>query len=141
MREGNGTRRQFGKALGMATAGAFAALVRGTELRRAVPILHSARWDASFDAKGARVAVIDDLADRRHDCDLLIDQNLGRRASDYAGRTPAGCRLLIGPQYALLRPEFAALRAALEVGADAKFIDLTFPEMVVAGRQGDLAHW
>jgi hypothetical protein len=33
-------------------------------------------------------------------------------------------------------PELAAIRAAAEVGARARFIDLTFPEMVLAGRGG-----
>jgi UDP-4-amino-4,6-dideoxy-N-acetyl-beta-L-altrosamine N-acetyltransferase len=54
--------------------------------------------------------VIDDLADRPHDCDLLLDQNLGRKSSDYSGLVPQSCQTLIGPQYALLRPEFAELR-------------------------------
>jgi UDP-4-amino-4,6-dideoxy-N-acetyl-beta-L-altrosamine N-acetyltransferase len=55
--------------------------------------------------------VIDDLADRPHVCDLLLDQTFGRRATDYVPLVPDGCRLLCGSQkYALLRPEFAALR-------------------------------
>jgi len=56
--------------------------------------------------------VIDDLADRPHDCDLLLDQSLGREAADYAGLLPPAATPLIGPGYALLRPEFARLRAA-----------------------------
>lgn len=56
--------------------------------------------------------VIDDLADRPHDCDLLLDQNL-KEAAAYAGLLPASCHTLIGPTHALLRPEFARLRAAL----------------------------
>jgi UDP-2,4-diacetamido-2,4,6-trideoxy-beta-L-altropyranose hydrolase len=55
---------------------------------------------------------IDDLADRPHDCDLLLDQNLydepGRR---YAGLVPERCTPLVGPAYALLRDEFGAARA------------------------------
>jgi UDP-2,4-diacetamido-2,4,6-trideoxy-beta-L-altropyranose hydrolase len=58
-----------------------------------------------------RLLVIDDLADRPHDCDLLLDQNLGRRAEEYRELLPPGAQTLIGPHYALLRPEFAALRA------------------------------
>jgi UDP-2,4-diacetamido-2,4,6-trideoxy-beta-L-altropyranose hydrolase len=55
--------------------------------------------------------VIDDLADRLHDCDLLLDQNLGRTVRDYeVGLLKAPCTVLVGPQYALLRPEFVALR-------------------------------
>jgi UDP-2,4-diacetamido-2,4,6-trideoxy-beta-L-altropyranose hydrolase len=55
----------------------------------------------------ARCLVIDDLADRHHACDLLLDQNLGRRTADYGCLVPKHCHVLIGPQYALLRPEFA----------------------------------
>jgi len=68
------------------------------------------RWEI---AQGpVRKLVIDDLADRRHACDVLLDANLGRVASDYTARVPAGCTLLLGPRHALLRPEFARLRAA-----------------------------
>ena len=36
-----------------------------------------------------------------------LDQNLGRKERDYADLVPEYCRTLIGPKYALLRPEFA----------------------------------
>ena len=58
------------------------------------------------------LVVIDDLADRQHDCDLLIDQTFGRSAADYIELVPAGSTILAGAQYALLRPEFAAAREA-----------------------------
>lgn len=58
-----------------------------------------------------KIAVIDDLADRDHDCDLLIDTTAGRKASDYATRVPDRIELLLGPNYAPLRPEFAVARA------------------------------
>jgi UDP-2,4-diacetamido-2,4,6-trideoxy-beta-L-altropyranose hydrolase len=70
-----------------------------------------ARWERTMRPAYQRLMVIDDLADRPHDCDLLMDQNLGRHSIDYADLVPPGCQLLIGPQYALLRPEFAALRS------------------------------
>ena len=54
----------------------------------------------------------DDLADRPHAADLLLDQNLGHTPSDYAGLVPPACRLLTGTRYALLREEFAAWREA-----------------------------
>jgi UDP-2,4-diacetamido-2,4,6-trideoxy-beta-L-altropyranose hydrolase len=57
-----------------------------------------------------RLMVIDDLANRVHDCDVLLDQNLGRNVADYAGLVPPSCQVLVGPPYALLRPEFAAAR-------------------------------
>jgi UDP-2,4-diacetamido-2,4,6-trideoxy-beta-L-altropyranose hydrolase len=68
------------------------------------------RWEAGQGA--VRRLVIDDLADRRHACELLLDANLGRVPADYATRVPAGCGLLLGPRHALLRPEFAQLRAS-----------------------------
>jgi UDP-2,4-diacetamido-2,4,6-trideoxy-beta-L-altropyranose hydrolase len=57
-----------------------------------------------------RVVVIDDLADRAHDCDLLVDQNAGRSVRDYAGLVGPEIPLLIGPRFALLRPAFGSLR-------------------------------
>ncbi len=69
-----------------------------------------ARWQSAVRTRGTRLLVIDDLADRPHDCDLLLDQNLGRSAGDYDGLVPDRCIRLIGPQYALLRPEFAEAR-------------------------------
>lgn len=67
-------------------------------------------WEQAMRTMCRKLMVIDDLADRPHDCDLLLDQNLGRDARDYSRLAPAGCTVLIGPHYALLRPEFAALR-------------------------------
>lgn len=69
------------------------------------------RWESTMRATCGRLMVMDDLADRRHDCDLLLDPSLGRTASDYAGLVPDTAKLLLGPQFALLRPEFARLRA------------------------------
>lgn len=69
-----------------------------------------ARWEQSLRPLCRKMMVIDDLADRPHDCDLLLDQNLGRDVRDYTQFVPEGCAVLVGPDYALLRPEFAALR-------------------------------
>lgn len=67
-------------------------------------------WERLVAAHAQHILVIDDLADRTHHCDLLLDQNLGREIADYANRVPSQCAVLVGPGYALLRPEFAALR-------------------------------
>lgn len=69
-----------------------------------------ARWEMALAENYCRLMVIDDLADRPHECDLLLDQNLGRTQDDYNGLLPARTATLIGPHYALLRPEFAQLR-------------------------------
>ena len=54
--------------------------------------------------------VIDDLADRVHICDLILDQTYGRNEEDYSDYVPKNCQILLGPQYALLRPEFKQWR-------------------------------
>ena len=68
------------------------------------------RWEIALRPHYRRLLVIDDLADRAHCCDLLLDQNLGREVKHYAGLVPEHCSVLAGPKYALLRPEYAALR-------------------------------
>jgi UDP-2,4-diacetamido-2,4,6-trideoxy-beta-L-altropyranose hydrolase len=69
------------------------------------------RWERALRGVCQRLMVIDDLADRTHECDLLLDQSLGRMATDYARLVPEAATLLTGPSYALLRPEFVSLRA------------------------------
>lgn len=58
----------------------------------------------------ARLLVIDDLADRPHLADILLDQTYGRRPEDYTALLPADCTVLAGTRYALLRPEFSERR-------------------------------
>lgn len=68
-------------------------------------------FESGCRAFATRIFVIDDLADRDHDCDVLLDQNLSTTEGAYKNRVPKNCRLLIGTRYALLRPEFARLRS------------------------------
>jgi UDP-2,4-diacetamido-2,4,6-trideoxy-beta-L-altropyranose hydrolase len=56
------------------------------------------------------IAVIEDLPDRLHDCDLLVDQGFNPDPAAYARRVPAGAQLLLGPDMAPLRPAFTSLR-------------------------------
>lgn len=73
------------------------------------------RWERLVRPFVGSIFVIDDLADRRHDCDLLLDQNYYRGAeSRYAALVPASCHQLIGPGYVILRPEFERLKATRE---------------------------
>lgn len=67
-------------------------------------------WEELVRLYVKRILVIDDLADREHDCDVLLDQNLGQTDEMYYPLVPEGCRILTGCRYALLRPEFAEYR-------------------------------
>lgn len=67
-------------------------------------------WEKEIRAITKRIMVIDDLADRKHDCDMLLDQNLGRVPSDYSSLVPNNCSIFLGPSNALIREEFWKLR-------------------------------
>ena len=71
----------------------------------------NAGFENRLRAHAGKILVIDDLHDRPHDCDFLLDQTLGRKREDYASWVPPGCCCLLGTDYALLRPEFMELRA------------------------------
>lgn len=97
-----------------------------TDATQTIKILHDQRpdylvvdhyaleagWEKQVAMPGMRIMVIDDLADRPHRCALLVDQNLGRKKADYADRVQADCSILTGPEFGLLRPEFAQMREA-----------------------------
>lgn len=65
-----------------------------------------ARWESAIKEYTNNLLVIDDLADRKHECDILLDQTLGRSPEDYSSLVSRECELLLGTQYALLRDEF-----------------------------------
>lgn len=72
------------------------------------------RWECLLRPYVDRIMVIDDLANRKHHCDLLLDQNLyAGMESRYNGFTPPHTELLLGPRFALLRPEFRKARETL----------------------------
>lgn len=68
-------------------------------------------WENAVRSSCKKLMVIDDLADRHHNCDMLLDQNFyADMQTRYIGKVPAHCQLLLGPRYALLREEFRILR-------------------------------
>ncbi|MBO9194830.1 UDP-2,4-diacetamido-2,4,6-trideoxy-beta-L-altropyranose hydrolase [Rhizobium sp. 16-449-1b] len=91
-------------------------LVAAAEIRPDWLVVDHYGLDADFEREMRtavrKIMVIDDVADRPHSCDVLLDQNLGRKAKDYKQLVSADCVLLIGPHYALLRPDFAQFREA-----------------------------
>lgn len=67
----------------------------------------SSVFESSLRKLKIKIMVIDDLMDRYHDCDILLDQNYKTSYKDcYTNLVPSKCRLLLGPKYSLLRPSF-----------------------------------
>jgi len=67
-------------------------------------------WQAMLEDYYKQLMVIDDLADRKHKCNILLDQTFGRKLEAYQVLVPDNCQMLLGSQYALLRPEFPQWR-------------------------------
>ncbi|QNG27768.1 UDP-2,4-diacetamido-2,4,6-trideoxy-beta-L-altropyranose hydrolase [Synechococcus sp. HK01-R] len=76
----------------------------------------------------ARLLVIDDLADRPHQADLLLDQNFfgAETETRYVGLVPEHCRQLLGPHYALLGPEYAQLHPLVPPRTDLRRVLVYF---------------
>lgn len=71
-----------------------------------------AHWESRVRPWCERVVAVDDLANRTHDADLLIDQNWygSGTAERYGELVPADCLQLLGPRYAILQRRYAELR-------------------------------
>jgi UDP-2,4-diacetamido-2,4,6-trideoxy-beta-L-altropyranose hydrolase len=73
-------------------------------------------WEAELRSSTNRIMVIDDLANREHDCDLLLDQN-PKHPEIYRDLLPVRTMKAIGPRYALIRPKFLAFRRERNSGS------------------------
>jgi len=69
-------------------------------------------WQKKLKPYYSKLLVIDDLANRKHKADFLLDQTVNRKHIDYYPYVEKSCELLIGQSYILLRDEFKALRPA-----------------------------
>lgn len=83
-------------------------------------------YESALRSVTKRIMVIDDLADRTHDCDLLLDQNYGGPDDRYDGLVPPSCRKALGTSYALVRSEFIQAREAAGVRRGPVFKVLVF---------------
>lgn len=73
------------------------------------------RWESKIRNHVEKIIVIDDLANRKHDCDILIDQNFYRDMTErYNKLVPKNCVQILGSKYALLRKEFTITRKKLK---------------------------
>ena len=75
----------------------------------------AAPWEKKISVYGP-ILVVDDLSDRQHNCKWLIDQTLGKTEADYLNLVIDDTKLMIGPRYALVRPEFSEKARLLKRG-------------------------
>ncbi len=87
-------------------------------------------WERELRRAADKIMVIDDLANRRHDCDILLDRNCHiNMESRYNGLIPDTCLKLLGPKYAMLREEFSQARETLrERSGDIKNLIIFYGE-------------
>ena len=74
-------------------------------------------WERELSKTGTSIFAIDDLANRHHQCDVLLDVNYFEtdQSCRYELLVPSNCRRLIGPRFALLQPEYASIHATLPI--------------------------
>jgi UDP-2,4-diacetamido-2,4,6-trideoxy-beta-L-altropyranose hydrolase len=82
------------------------------------------RWHSKLKKFSKKLMIIDDLANRKLNCDLLLDQTYGRIPNDYIELVNVNTELLLGAEYALLRSEFSLSRLeALKKRKESNSID------------------
>ena len=73
---------------------------------------HYAR-DRTFEYRcrpwARRILVIDDLANREHDADVVVDAGASSPVA-YVGLVPKRCRIVVGPRYAIVHAKFEPVR-------------------------------
>ncbi len=94
--------------------------------------------EAGAGTKAPRLLVIDDLADRPHQADLLLDQNFFGEATPqrYQELMPPKCTQLLGPHYALLGPEYAQLHPLVPTRTELKRVLVFFGGVDAANLTG-----
>lgn len=74
-----------------------------------------AEWERKVAKSVGQIMAVDDLANRAHECELLLDQNVLSEdvRHRYEAKVNKTCQLLLGPRYALLRPEYGLMADVL----------------------------
>lgn len=66
-------------------------------------------WQKQVKNHTKKILVIDDLGDRIHQCDCLLDQTYNCSADKYEHQVSDHCHLMLGTKFALLRDEFTEI--------------------------------
>lgn len=84
-------------------------------------------WEQAFSGGKTNCLAIDDLANRRHVADILLDQNFFLEPEHrYDQLTDSDTLCLLGPDYALINRQFQQLRAMLDAPREALHRVLVF---------------
>lgn len=70
-------------------------------------------WETFIEENVTKIVVIDDLANRPHQCSIVIDQNCSDAEDRYKDLVPKSCVKLVGTSYAIYRPEFRLAKKQL----------------------------
>lgn len=74
------------------------------------------KWEEALAKDYMNLMVIDDIANRDHSCNILLDQNLFiNMKSRYEKHVSSQCLQLLGPKYALLQAEYSQCRVKVKV--------------------------
>ena len=86
------------------------------------------KWEVILRKTVKKIILIDDMANREHDCDVLIDQNyfIKNMANRYSKLVPKKCKLFLGPKFAIIRPEFLVLKKKVKIRNSLKKILISF---------------
>ncbi len=86
------------------------------------------QWESAMRKVTKNIMVIDDMANREHDCEILLDHNLfANTFNRYSRLVGSNTLQLLGPEYALLRKEFSDHRRSLTKNiSDKKKILISF---------------
>ncbi len=74
----------------------------------------SYEWEKKIKPFTKKIMVIDDFVNRKHYCDLLLNQSYGVKKQQYKNIVPKNCKLLLGSKYALINQNFLKARLKLK---------------------------
>lgn len=72
------------------------------------------RWENIVKQACNHIFVIDDLANRRHACNSILDSSFARDPQDYLGLVDINTPVYAGPTFCILRSEFSQMRIKME---------------------------
>lgn len=77
-------------------------------------------WQTELRPFCKHIMVVDDLDNRPHNCDLLLDQNCTLDFDRYTKHAPEHCKKLLGPSFTLLRDEFSTAKRSYQASKPVK---------------------